>query len=205
MKKAIALLSGGQDSPVAIDLLKNKLEIIAVHFHQLPLTDEKEIEKVKRLQKQLNIKKLYIIPYADLFKEIISHCEQRYYFILTKIAMLKAAEMIAQEEHAEFLITGENLSQVSSQTLSNLVSISKPIKMIILRPLLTWDKVEIMQHGQKIGTYDISKGPEMCCLLGPKKPATRSDPEKIRKELEKIPLNDLIEKQVEKKEISNLI
>ncbi|HIH15570.1 MAG TPA: hypothetical protein HA360_06085 [Nanoarchaeota archaeon] len=201
MKKAIALLSGGQDSPVAIDLLKNRLDIIAIHFHQMPLTDEQEIEKVKRLQKQLGVKKLYLIPYADLFKEIVSKCQHRYYFILTKIAMIRAAEMIAEKEAAEFLITGENLSQVSSQTVSNLVSISKPIKLIILRPLLTYDKIEIMRHGEKIGTYEISKGPELCCLLGPKNPATRSDPEKIKKELEKIPLDDLIHKQLAQAEI----
>lgn len=201
MKKAIALLSGGQDSPVAIDLLKNKLEIIAVHFHQLPLTDEHEIEKVKHLQKQLGVKKLYLVPYADLFKEIISKCERRYYFILTKVAMLRAAEILAEKEHAEFLITGENLSQVSSQTLSNLVSITKPIKMTILRPLLTYDKLEIINHGQKIGTFEISKGPEICCLLGPKKPATKSEPEKIQNELNKIPLDNLILKQLDKAEI----
>ncbi len=204
MKKAIALLSGGQDSPVAIDLLKNKLEIIATHFHQMPLTDEQEIEKVKKLQKQLKIQKLYLIPFADLFKELVTHCEHRYYFVLSKIAMLKAAEMIAEKEHADYLITGENLSQVSSQTLSNLVSISKPIKMIILRPLLTYDKIEIMALGKKIGTFEISKGPELCCLLGPKKPATKSDPEKIQKELKRVDLNTLIQMALEKAEIITL-
>ncbi len=195
MKKAIALLSGGQDSPVAIDLLKNKLEIIAIHFHQMPLTDEQEIDKVKHLQVQLGVKKLYLVPFAELFKELVTKCEHRYYFILSKIAMLKAAEMIAEEEGAEFLITGENLSQVSSQTLSNLVSISKPINKIILRPLLTYDKIEIMNHGREIGTYEISKGPEMCCLLGPKNPVTKSNPEKIQIELERINIDSLIKAQ----------
>src|SRR3989338_5956412 len=98
MKKAIALLSGGQDSPVAIDLLKDRLDIIAIHFHQMPLTDEQEIEKVKKLQQHLNIKKLYLVPYADLFKELVSKCTYRYYFVLSKIAMLRAAEMIAEKE-----------------------------------------------------------------------------------------------------------
>lgn len=204
MKKAIALLSGGQDSPVAIDLLKNKLEIIAVHFHQLPLVDEQEIEKVKKLQKQVQIKKLYLVPIADLFKELVTHCEHRYYFVLSKIAMLKAAEILAEKENAEYLITGENLSQVSSQTLSNLISISKSIKRTILRPLLTWDKIEIMDYGKKIGTYEISKGPELCCLLGPKKPATRSDPEKMQKELERINLDLLMHTALAKAECIQL-
>ena len=201
MKKAIALLSGGQDSPVAIDLLKSKLEIIAIHFHQLPLTDEREIEKVKQLQKKLKVKKLYLVAFTPLLKEIVSKCEHRFYFVISKVAMLKAAEIIADKEEAEFLITGENLSQVSSQTLSNLVSITKPIKKIILRPLLTYDKIEIIHHAEKIGTFEISKGPELCCLLGPKKPATKSDPERIQKEIEKISLQEVLEHQLNEAEI----
>ncbi len=201
MKKAIALLSGGIDSPVAIALLQKKLEIIAIHFHQMPLTDEQEIEKVKRLQKQLQVNKLYLVPFTPVLKELVSKCEHRYYFILSKIAMLKAAEMIAEKEGAEFLITGENLSQVSSQTLSNLVSITTPIKKVILRPLLTYDKIEIIKHAEKIGTFEISKGPEVCCLLGPQKPATRSDPEKMQKELERIECMLLLEESLKNAEV----
>lgn len=201
MKKAIALLSGGIDSPISIHLLQKKLDITAIHFHQLPLTDEQEVEKVKRLQDKLRIKKLYLVSFTLLLKELVTKCEQRYYYILSKIAMLKAAEIIADKEGAEFLITGENLSQVSSQTLSNLVSISTPIKKVILRPLLTYDKIEIIHKAEAIGTFEISKGPEVCCLLGPKKPATRSDPEKIQKELQHIDLNTLLKDCLSKAEL----
>ena len=69
MQKAIALLSGGIDSPVAIHLLKPKLEIVAAHFHQRPLTDEKEIEKVKALVKALGLKKVYLIPFTEVLNE----------------------------------------------------------------------------------------------------------------------------------------
>ncbi len=203
MQKAIALLSGGIDSPVAIHLLQDKLDIIAVHFHQQPLTDEKEIEKVKELVKVLNIKKLYLVPFTLVLKELVTQCEHRDYFILSKIAMLKAAEMIAQKEGAEYLITGENLGQVSSQTLSNLTSITKPVSMEILRPLLTFDKQETIEIAKKIGTYEISKGPEMCCLLGPKRPSTKSDPKKIGEELEKINLQELLEESLKNAEVVN--
>jgi thiamine biosynthesis protein ThiI len=199
--KSVALLSGGFDSPVAIHLLQDKLEIIAIHFHQIPLTDEKEIEKVKTLAKHLKLKKLYLIPAADMFKEIIVRCNDRYYFILSKILMLKASEVIAHEENASYLITGENLAQVSSQTMSNLVSITKPIKLPILRPVLTWDKQEILDKAELIGTYEISKGPELCSLLGPKHPLTKSKFEKVLEELNKLNYDELIENALSKKEI----
>ncbi len=183
MDKAIALLSGGIDSPVAIHLFQDRLDIIAAHFHQLPLTDEKEIDKVKELVKTLQVRKAYLIPFTPVLKELVEKCPHQNYYILSKIMMMNAAEIIAEKEGATYLITGENLGQVSSQTLSNLVSISKNVSLEILRPVLAFDKNEIIAIAKKIGTYDISKGPEICCLLGPKHPATKSDPEEIRKEL----------------------
>ncbi len=201
MERGIALLSGGIDSPVAIHLLKERLDIIAAHFHQLPLTDEKEVEKVKELVKILGIRKVYLIPFTPVLKELVEKCTHKNYFILQKIAMMQASELIAQKEKAQYLITGENLGQVSSQTLSNLISITKHVSLEILRPLLTYDKEEIVKVAKKIGTYDISKGPEICCLLGPKHPATQSKPEEIGKELEKINVQELVEGSVRKAEI----
>ncbi len=194
MERGIALLSGGIDSPVAIHLMQERLEIIAVHFHQLPLVDEKEIEKVKQLAKLLKIK-VYLIPFTPVFKMLVERCNHRNYYILSKIAMFQAAEVIAVKENAKFLITGENLAQVSSQTLSNLTTITKNIKMEIFRPLLTYDKQEIIKVAEKIGTYEISKGPEICSLLGPKFPNTKSDPVEIAKEIEKWD-QELIKKQL---------
>ena len=151
MHKAIALLSGGIDSPVAIHLLQDKLDIIPVHFHQLPLVDESEIEKVRKLARHLKVKKLYLAPFTPVLKALVEKCNHKHYFILSKIAMFRAAEMIAQKEKASYLITGENLAQVSSQTLSNLTSITKHVSTEILRPLLTFDKQEIINVANKIG------------------------------------------------------
>lgn len=201
MERGIALLSGGIDSPVAIHLMTGRLEIIAVHFHQQPLTGEKEIEKVKELVKVLGLKKAYLVPFVNVFKALTEECNSKNYFILSKIAMFKAAELIAVKENAKFLITGENLGQVSSQTLSNLTAITKNLSLDILRPVLTYDKEEIIKVARKIGTYEISKGPEICCLLGPKHPATKSNPEEIKKELEKLDLQKLLEESLQKADI----
>ncbi len=191
MDNAIALLSGGIDSPVAIHMMQNRLNIISVHFHQKPLTDGKEIDKCKELLKHLKVKKLYLVPFAPVLKMLVEKCNHKNYYILQKIVMFKVAELIAEKEGAKFLITGENLAQVSSQTLSNLTNITKNIDLEIFRPVLTFDKQEIIDKAKQIGTYEISSGPEMCNLLGPKHPATRSKLELVEKELEKLDLSML--------------
>ena len=194
-------MSGGIDSPVAIHLMKDRLEIIAVHFHQVPLSGEKEIEKVRELCRKLEIKRVYLVPFTPVFAALVKESRHKDYFILQKISMFKAAEKIAEKEGAKFLITGENLAQVSSQTLSNMVTITKNLSLEVFRPVLAYDKQEIVKIAQQIGTYDISKGPEICCLLGPKHPATKSDPEVIRKELERLALDKLMGECLEKAEV----
>lgn len=194
-------MSGGIDSAVAIHLMKDRLEIVAAHFHQQPLTDEKAIEKVKALCKVLGLGKVYLVPFTPVFTELVKKCKHEDYFIFQKIAMFKCAELIAEKEDAKFLITGENLAQVSSQTLSNLNTITQNLKLEIFRPVLTYDKKEIVKLATKIGTYEISKGPEICCLLGPKHPSTKSDPERIKRELEKVELERLMRECLEKAEV----
>jgi tRNA uracil 4-sulfurtransferase len=201
MEKAVALLSGGIDSPVSIHLMQNRLEVIAIHFHQLPLTGEEEIEKVKDLAKILKLKKLYMIPFAEVFKLLVEKCNHRDYYTLSKIVMFKTAELIAEKEGAKFLITGENLAQVSSQTLSSLKAITKSLSLEIFRPVLTYDKQEIIDLAKKIGTYDTSAGPEICSLLGPKNPSTKADFDKIKAQLDKLDLNKIMKDSLSKAEV----
>ena len=201
MERAIALLSGGIDSPVAIYLMRERVEIIAVHFHQMPLTDDREIQKSRALAQKLGLKRLYLVPFAPILKALVEHYNHRHYYVLSKIVMLRTAELLAKRENAQYLLTGENLAQVSSQTLSNLTTITKNITLEVLRPVLTYDKQEIIDVAIEIGTYDISKGPEMCSLLGPKHPSTRSNPEEIRKELASFNLQPLLEESLRNAEI----
>ena len=203
MDKAIALLSGGIDSPVAIHLMHDRVDIIAIHFHQLPLTDKKEVDKVRELVKILKVQKTYLVPFASVLKHIVEKCQHRNYYIISKILMFRTAALLAQEGQAQFLLTGENLAQVSSQTLSNLTTITKNVPMEILRPVLTYNKQEIIDLARKIGTYEISKGPEICSLLGPPDPATRSDQAKIARELENVDFS-LLSESLKKAEIVTL-
>jgi thiamine biosynthesis protein ThiI len=103
---------------------------------------------------------------------LAAEAEHRYYFVLSKRLMIRVAEAIARREGYGFLVTGENLGQVSSQTLANLGAIDAAASLPILRPLLGFDKVEIVRRAEALGTFEISKGPEFCDVLGPARPAT---------------------------------
>ncbi len=185
--KAILLISGGFDSPVAGYLMQQKgVEIIAVHFSYEPFTDNGPELKSRKAAEHLKFKKFISINIGKEVQEIASKCEHRFYYVLSKRLMMKKAEEIAKKEGAEFLITGECLGQVGSQTLTNLRSITDAVKMQILRPLISYDKEEIIKIARKISTYEICIGPEVCDCLGPKNPATRSDVAEIKLQEEKL-------------------
>lgn len=203
--KSLALLSGGIDSPVAIHLMQKKIpQIDAISFHYIPLADESTVEKVKDLAKLLKLKTLYLIPFAQIQKLVVEKCSHRFFYVITRIIMWQTAEQLAQKYNYQTLITGENIGQVSSQTLSNLTTIAHHIKIKVNRPLLGFDKTETIKIAKEIKTYEISKGPEICCLLGPKNPATKTSLELIEKELNKINLKQIIENLLKQVEIINL-
>jgi thiamine biosynthesis protein ThiI len=185
--KAVVLLSGGIDSPVAAWMIKRfGVEMIALHFSVEKFTGKEPEEKARKLADMLGIKKIICIDASEDFERIATKCNRKYYFVLMKRYMMRKAEEVAKREGAEFIVTGESIAQVSSQTLSNLITITKSVSTPIVRPLLTLDKQEIVNIARKIGTFDISIGPEVCDLLGPKHPATRSRVEDVVKEEEKL-------------------
>jgi len=174
-EKALLLLSGGIDSPVAGHLMARRdLEVLAVHFSLEPITDDTAAVKSRRLAERLGISKLVVVTVGPAFAEIAKACDLRLYFVLSKRLMVRIAEAIARREGCAYLITGESLGQVSSQTLQNLRAIDAASTIVVLRPLIGFDKDETVRIAREIGTYEISEGPEICDLLGPAHPATRA-------------------------------
>lgn len=179
--RIIAMLSGGIDSAVASFLgMKKGLEVIFVHFHNYPNNEYKAInEKIVEIVKKLNayqiISKLYIIPFAEIQKEIIKKISQKYRYLFYKFLMLKIAEEIAKKENAEIIITGDSLGQVASQTLTNIKTLQQCVSIPIFMPLIAYTKEEIIEIAKKIGTYDLSIIPysDCCSFMIAKHPATK--------------------------------
>ena len=193
MKRALALLSGGFDSAVAIKLMQDKLEIVALHFSLEPFTDDTPEKKSLELVRKLNIKEFYVINHSEEHSLIAKKCDSRYYYIISRRLMYKVAEEVAKKLKCDFILDGCNLGQVSSQTLSNLTTITQVVNIPVLHPLLSYDKDQIIKLAKKFDTFELSKGPEMCNVLGPKHPATRSKLDFIEREEIKVKINELFE------------
>ena len=186
-RKGVLLLSGGFDSPVAGYLMARQgLDLVAAHFSLEPITDDAAAIKARTLCGLLGIRSLYVVRVGESFAEVAHAANRRFYFVLTKRLMVRLADGIADRESADVLVTGENLGQVSSQTLASLRAIDAVARHPIVRPLIGFDKQEIVDRAKAIGTYEVSKGPEICDLLGPPKPATHARLDQILAEEAKI-------------------
>src|SRR5713101_271607 len=191
--KGILLLSGGFDSPVAGHLMARQgLDLIAAHFSLEPITDDAAAIKARTLCEILGIPSLYVVRVGEAFAAVAHDANRRFYFILTKRLMIRLADAIADLEGAEVLVTGENLGQVSSQTVASLRAIDAVARHPILRPLIGFDKQEIVDRAKVIGTYEVSKGPEICDLLGPPRPSTHARLDQILAEETKLDVPGLV-------------
>jgi len=186
-QKGVLLLSGGFDSPVAGYLMaRQRLDLVAAHFSLEPITDDAAAIKARTLCGLLGIRSLYVVRVGESFAEVAHAANRRFYFVLTKRLMVRLADGIADRESADVLVTGENLGQVSSQTLASLRAIDAVARHPVVRPLIGFDKQEIVDRAKAIGTYEVSKGPEICDLLGPPKPATHARLDQILAEEAKV-------------------
>jgi len=203
--KALTLISGGIDSPVASYIINKKgYELIGIHFDSGALINEEVLEDVRKLCKTVNIKKLYIIPFLKPQEEVVNKTLDRYFYILTRRLMYRISEKIAEKENCKYLVTGENVNQVSSQTLENLSNINLVIKKTVLRPLLCYDKQETINIAKEIKTYENSIGPEICNFLGPKNPATKSKINIIEEEEEKLNINQIVKESIKNAKIESI-
>lgn len=195
LKRGLLLISGGFDSAVAGKMMLDRgMAVAAVHFSQEPFTDSSPEDKSRILSKKLGFSPLIVVNLGQQFSELADKCTHRYYFVLTKRLMLRVASEIARNKGFDCMITGENLGQVSSQTLDNLAVIDAATTLPVLRPLLGMDKNEIIERCIKLETFEISKGPELCGVLGPKRPATRSSLQTIQEEEAKVDIAEMIAK-----------
>jgi len=204
--RALLLLSGGIDSPVAGHLMASRgLTVLGVHFSLEPITDDAAARKSRLLAEKLRFAKLFVVPVGPAFAEVAQGCDRRLYFVLTKRLMVRIAEAIARREECDFLLTGESLGQVSSQTLQNLRAIDQATGLTVLRPLFGFDKEETIRIAKTIGTYAISEGPEICDLLGPQHPATRASLNWVLEEESKIDIERLVQDARSKEREERLI
>ena len=178
--KAMLLLSGGIDSPVAAYMLaKRGVRVEAVHFFSPPYTSEKAKQKVLTLCEKLvpytGKIKLNIVNFTEIQKEQYQKCPENQTTILMRRTMMKIAERIAKKDKCQALITGESLGQVASQTIESLSVTGAAVSMPVFRPLIGLDKSEIIETAEKIDTFETSILPfEDCCtVFVPKHPVTK--------------------------------
>lgn len=205
--KALLLLSGGIDSPVAgYYTMKRGVEIECVHFAAPPYTTIQALDKVKQLVEHLSVYqpriKLHIVAFTDIQLEIYKKAHPAYTVILMRRAMVKMAERIMNENKMLAIVSGESLGQVASQTLQSMGCIQDAVDSLILRPLLTFDKNEIIEVSKKIKTYETSILPfEDCCtIFSVTNPITKPKLKIVLLEEAKCELDALIEETLTKVE-----
>ncbi|MCX7749712.1 MAG: tRNA 4-thiouridine(8) synthase ThiI [Clostridia bacterium] len=206
--KAMLLISGGIDSPVAGWMIaKRGVELEAVHFYSYPYTSERAKEKVIELTKivasfcgqiQLNI-----VPFTDIQLEINEKCPEDLMTIIMRRVMMTISERIAEKRGAQALITGESIGQVASQTMQSLAATNAVVKIPVFRPLIGMDKNEIVEIARKINTFETSILPyEDCCtVFVAKHPKTKPQLKSVEAAESHAVLEGLIEKALENTEV----
>lgn len=186
--KAMLLLSGGIDSPVAGYMIaKRGVKIDAVYFHAPPYTSDRAKQKVVDLARIVSRYTgpiyLHVINFTDIQLYIHEKCPHEELTIIMRRYMMRIAEHIAKETECQGLITGESIGQVASQTMSSLIATNEVCELPVYRPLIGFDKQEIVEVSEKIGTFETSIQPfEDCCtIFVAKHPVTKPNVNVIRK------------------------
>ena len=206
--RAMSLLSGGIDSPVASWMVaKRGMELECIHFHSYPFTSEKSQEKVRDLAqilaKYCGRVRLHKVNMLEIQKSIGLNCKDEEMTIISRRFMMRIAERVAESRHCDALITGESIGQVASQTIQGLTCTNASVKMPVFRPLIAMDKTEIIEVAQKIGTFETSILPEedCCTVFSPKKPVTKPKLDRIEADEASLDVEGLIADAIEKMEV----
>lgn len=205
------LLSGGIDSPVAGYMLaKRGLELSAVHFYSYPYTSERARDKVVELARILAAHtgtiKLHLVPFTEIQLAIYDNCPPKETTVLMRRLMMRIAEIIARQDGALALITGESLGQVASQTLESLCATNDAVSLPVFRPLIGFDKEDITNVARKIGTFETSIQPyEDCCtVFVPQHPVTKPRLADIRKSEALVDFSEMIERALKDTEVAEI-
>lgn len=206
---AISLISSGIDSPVAsYNMMKRGVVLSFVHFHSQPYTNRNSQRNTEDLVRLLTrhqfTSDLYLVPFVEIQRHIMTLAPAGYRVVLYRRCMFRIAEIIAEQVDAQALVTGENVGQVASQTLSNMRAIEDATHLPVLRPLSGHNKDEIIAQARRIGTYDISIEPyEDCCsVFVPKHPETKASLDAVHRIEAQLDLPPIIAQtlgQIEKK------
>ncbi len=208
--KAMLLLSGGIDSPVAGYMVaKRGVTLEAVYFHAPPYTSERAKQKVVDLATQVAAYagpiRLHVINFTDIQLSIYEKCPHDELTIIMRRYMMRIAQTLAEQNDALALVTGESIGQVASQTVKSMVSTNEVCTMPVFRPLIAFDKQDIINLSQKIGTFETSILPyEDCCtIFVAKHPVTKPNAGIIRRSEEKLlpEINGLVEKALAEDEV----
>ena len=185
--RALALISGGIDSPVAAyRMMRRGLTLDFVHFHAYPLVSaasrEKACELVAMLTRYQARSTLALVPFGMVQREIVANSDRPLRVVLYRRFMMRIASALAARFRARALVTGESLGQVASQTLDNMAAIEDAAAMPILRPLVGMDKNEIVEQARALGTFEISILPDQdcCTLFVPEHPETHARLEEVK-------------------------
>ncbi|MDX8046726.1 tRNA uracil 4-sulfurtransferase ThiI [Gracilibacillus sp. S3-1-1] len=184
--RALLLLSGGIDSPVAgFMTMKRGVQLEAIHFHSPPYTSERAKEKVLDLAEKLsfygNSVRVHVVPFTALQQKIHREIPNGYSMTVMRRMMMRISEAVAKKEGILSLVTGESLGQVASQTMESMHAINAVTNYPVIRPLVAMNKDEIIRISKEIDMYEISIRPfEDCCtVFVPKQPKTKPKLEKV--------------------------
>ncbi len=209
--KGLMLISGGIDSPVAAYMMcKRGMKLDCLHFHSFPYTGEAAKEKVKDLCKIVGEYNgginLHVVSFTHIQEEIHKHCPEEYMITIMRRFMMRIAEIMSKKLSCQAIITGESLGQVASQTIESITSSNSVVKIPVLRPLIAFDKIDIIDISKKINAYETSILPyEDCCTVFlPKFPAIKPNIEKVIKAESLLEIDKLIDEAINNVEIIEL-
>ena len=198
--KGLLLISGGIDSPVAGYLTaKRGMKLDCLHFHSFPYTGEAAKEKVIELAKKVGEYNgginLYVVSFTHIQEAIHKNCPEEFMITLMRRFMMRIAERLAIQQGDQAIITGESLGQVASQTIESITSSNSVVTLPVLRPLIAFDKLDIIEIARKIDTYETSILPyEDCCTVFlPKYPAIKPNLERVKRAESKLDVDALID------------